>query len=143
MLDYILYIYIYISILLFINATGTSHLKISDTILSITCFLLVSFLLTDIYIMILLWYVLWLTYEILGSVSCFMLNPFSPKFGTCKKLQKKHEITISFYYIRTVHKARRYLKLNRPKNSAEIFMKLRWKFVNLWRLIYEEEEWLD
>jgi hypothetical protein len=139
-LDYKLYMHIYIPILLFINKMGMSHLKINNTLSSITCFLPVSFLLTDIYMMILLWYISWLTYEIRGSLSYFVLHPFSPKFGACKKLQKKHEITISFSYTRDVHKARRYLQLNWSKNSAENFTKLRWKFVNLWRLVYEEEE---
>jgi hypothetical protein len=59
------------------------------------------------------------------SVSYFGLNPSSPKFGACKKLQKKHGIPISSSYTRDAHKARRCLKLNWPKNSAEIFVKLR------------------
>jgi len=54
MLGYMLYIHIYITILVFIITKGMSHLKINNNISSTTCFLLVSFPLTDIYIMILL-----------------------------------------------------------------------------------------
>jgi len=63
------------------------------------------------------------------SVSYFGLNPFSPKFGACKKPQKKHEIPISFSYTCDAHKGRKCLKLNWRKELSrdlyEIKVKIR------------------